>query len=124
MTKNEMTLTAFVTTGKRYKFNTDASGRTPTNFEVDNGYLCARANNAKYLKASDIIKKGPSASRKSKRGGGSFPFGITLGFGKTAHGGVEPEEPTPIIAEADVDVTKSTGSGEHPDSAFLRQALS
>lgn len=127
LTKNEMTLTAFVTTGKRYKFNTNAADRSPDNFEVDNGYLSTRADNAKYLKASEVIKRGPSASRKSKRGGGSFPFGITLGFGKTAHGGVEPDEPTPIISndlKQDGTQALSTGTGEHPDSAFLRQALS
>jgi magnesium-transporting ATPase (P-type) len=127
LTKNEMTLTAFVTVGKRYKFNTDASSRTPTNFEVDSNYLSTRADNAKYLKASEIIKKGPSAARKSKRGGGTFPFGITLGFGKTAHGGVEPEEPTPMIAPEGEDApgaSTSKGSGEHPDSEFLRRALS
>jgi len=130
LTKNEMTLTAFVTTDKKYRFNTNASERTPSNFVVDNHYLSARADHSKYLKASEIIKKGPSATRKSKRGGrgSTFPFGITLGFGKTAHGGVEPEEPTPTIApegEEEPDPLKSMGmpEGEHPDTPYLRQAL-
>eukprot|EP00977_Amphora_coffeiformis_P021081 scaffold8828_cov204-Amphora_coffeaeformis.AAC.2 len=130
LTKNEMTLTAFVTSDKRYRFNVNASERTPTNFVVDNSYLATRADHTKYLKASEIIKKGPSASRKSKRGGGTFPFGITLGFGKTAHGGVEPEEPEPHVAPqgdgAEEDAYKNSNDmpeGEHPESTFLRLAL-
>lgn len=131
LTKNEMTLTAFVTTSKRYRFNVNASERTPNNFVVDNHYLAGRADHTKYLKASEVIKKGPSAARKSKHGGrgSTFPFGITLGFGKTAHGGVEPEEPNPKIAEeGEEDAYKEGGNdmpeGEHPDTTFLRQALS
>jgi len=78
LTKNEMTLTCFVTTGKKYRFNVNSSERTPNNFVVDNSYLKTRADHSKYLKASEVIKKGPSASRKSKRGRTStFPFGIT-----------------------------------------------
>lgn len=133
LTKNEMTLTAFVTSEKRFRFNVNAAERTPNNFVVDNTYLSTRADHTKYLKASEIIKKGPSASRKSKRGGGTFPFGITLGFGKTAHGGEEYEEPTPQVApegqENGNDGAEEEKNhndmpeGEHPDAAFLRQAL-
>merc|ERR1719183_3038463 len=49
LTKNEMTMTAFVTTEKRYRFNTNSQGRTPTNFVVDNTYLAARADHLKNL---------------------------------------------------------------------------
>ncbi|GKY90868.1 hypothetical protein MPSEU_000059600 [Mayamaea pseudoterrestris] len=130
LTKNEMTLTAFVTTGKRFKFNTDATDRTPANFEVDNAFLRTRANNAKYLKASDVIREGPSASRKSRRGKtNSFPFGIALDFGEAANGGIGSEETATMGADDDEatpdQATTSGGSSgnEHPDSNFLRQAL-
>lgn len=130
LTKNEMTMTAFVTTEKRYRFNTNSQGRTPTNFVVDNTYLAARADHLKNLKASEIIKRGPSAARRTRRGKnkGTFPFSVTLGFGKTAHGGVEPEEPTPIVADPNqepVDAVKANEmpAGESPDADFIRKVL-
>jgi magnesium-transporting ATPase (P-type) len=126
LTKNEMTLVAFVTSGKRYKFNQYAEERKPTNFVVDPAYMATRADHSKFIKASEVIKKGPSYARKSKHGSSNtFPFGMTLGFGKTAHGGVEPEEPEPIneLKEGE-EGGVAFGSGESPDSAFLRKVLS
>ena len=125
LTKNEMTLTAFVTSEKRYKFDVDASGRTPTNFVVDNDYLSTRADPSKYMKASDIIKNGPSASRKSGRGKNkSFGFGIT----KSMHPSNEDETPTPATAAESTTAPAATpsaskGSGESPETAYLRKAL-
>jgi len=43
LTKNEMTLTAFVTSNTRYKFNTDATDRVSSNFVRDDQYLCTRS---------------------------------------------------------------------------------
>jgi len=128
LTKNEMTLVAFVTSGKRYKFFVEAKERDPENFVVNQTYMATRADHAKYLKSSEIIKKGPSADRRSRRGKKStFPFGITTGFGKTAHGGVEPEEPTHLVAEDGAQPEENSNlvreTGEHPDSDFLRKAL-
>ena len=78
LTKNEMTSTAFVTSDKRFRFNVDAKDRTANDFTVDNSYLSSRADHSKYINASEIIKKGPSAQRKSRRGKkNTFPFGIT-----------------------------------------------
>lgn len=101
LTKNEMSLVAFVTAGKRYRFDTDIKKRTPNNFVVDNHYMSYRADPSKYIKASEVIKKGPSAARKSRRGkkNETFPFGITTGFEKTENGVVEPIEPTPITED-------------------------
>jgi magnesium-transporting ATPase (P-type) len=127
LTKNEMTLAAFVTSGKRLRFNVDANERSPSNFWVDNTYLATRADHTKYLKANEIIKSGPSADRRSRRlrRTSSFPFTMSVGFGKTAHGGVEPEEPTPMLAEPGTQASLSSGGpkGESPDTAFLRKAL-
>jgi magnesium-transporting ATPase (P-type) len=127
LTKNEMTLTAFVTSGKRFRFDMEASSRTPTNFEVDNDFLTTRANIYKSAKANEVIKMGPSAARKSVRS--SFPFGITVGFGATAHGGVEPIEPTPMLSlkEEEEDALDTFSPMKHigatPDSDYLRRAL-
>ena len=59
LTKNEMTLAAFVTSDKRFRFNVDAKDRTANNFTVDNSYLSSRADHSKYINASEIIKTGP-----------------------------------------------------------------
>ena len=124
LTKNEMTLTAFVTSDKRFRFNVDAKDRTANNFTVDNSYLSSRADHSKYINASEIIKKGPSAQRKSRRGKkNTFPFGIT----QSMHPANE-SEPTPApqavaTAAADSDISAYTGEGEHPETAFLRKAL-
>ena len=90
--------------------------------------MATRADHTKYIKASEVIKKGPSADRKTKRGRGTtFPFGITLGFGKTAHGGVEPEEPEPIVdipgGAADDNDQGGEEGGESPEAAYLRRIL-
>jgi magnesium-transporting ATPase (P-type) len=123
-----MTLVAFVTSDKRWKFFVEAKDRTPLNFSVNNSYMSTRADHAKYLKSYEIIKKGPSAERKSRRGTSStFPFGITLGFGKTAHGGTEPEEPEHLVSEDGADDAKLTTSemevGENPTTPYLRKVL-
>ena len=131
LTKNEMTLTAFVTSEKRYRFDVNASDRTSLNFVVDNSYLATRADHTKYIKASEIIKKGPSAQRKSRRGKTTtFPFGITQSMHPINAPEAEEPAPTPepdVAVEQEEDTPKTpeptyTG-GESPDTPFLRQAM-
>lgn len=130
LTQNIMSLTAFVTSNKRFRFDVNTKERNCTNFVEDINYLAARADHSKFLKASEVIKKGPSASRRSRPDKGTFPFGITLGFGKTAHGGVDPEEPEAMTtdnnpdAEGDLpDVATHMPTGESPSFDFLRMTL-
>jgi magnesium-transporting ATPase (P-type) len=138
LTKNEMTMVAFVTTDTRWRFDVNASERTTANFWIDDAYMATRADHTKRMKASDVIRSGPSAERRARPNrvktlstlssfsGRTFPFGMTVGFGKTAHGGVEPEEPTPIVAPDGVDDTFATiggPKGESPDPTYLRQVL-
>jgi magnesium-transporting ATPase (P-type) len=124
LTKNEMTLVAFVTKGKRWKFYVEATERTPTNFCINDTYMATRADHTKNLKSNNVITMGPSVDRKA-RCGNSFPFGITLGFGKTAHGGVEPEVPTHLVTDDQVvnnaTTTLISGVDEHPDPVYLRR---
>lgn len=120
LTQNIMSMVAFVTKGKRFRFDVNSTDRTPTNFTVDNNYLASRADHSKYLSRSDVIKKGPSATRKTKRGkNSSFAFGIDTEFEKTAH--PTGAEDAPAVAAAE---TTDTASGESPDSDYLRKALS
>mmetsp|Transcript_19651 Transcript_19651/g.40838 ORF Transcript_19651/g.40838 Transcript_19651/m.40838 type:complete len:919 (-) Transcript_19651:248-3004(-) len=122
LTKNEMTLTAFVTSDKRYRFDVDASERKPTNFKVDNGFLSTRADPSKYMKASEVIKKGPSAQRKTLRGKkSSFGFGITQSMHPTNED--EVAQAPNATSQEDSPAAFSDVTGESPDSVFLRKAL-
>lgn len=130
LTKNEMTLTAFVTSDTRYKFNVDASERTTSNFTVNNKYLSTRADHTKYLKSSEIIKRGASAARgKSRRGrkGQSFPFGVTESMHAAneeevaAHGGAA--ELAAEETKTDETPVADEGTGVSPGADYLRTAL-
>jgi magnesium-transporting ATPase (P-type) len=131
LTKNEMTLTAFVTSNKRFRFDVNSDSRTPDNFTVSNAYLSQRADASKNLKASDIINKGPSASRSSRRGGRgkSFPFGITRSMHTSREdepqqaAAAQPDSPAALAASAAAIEIPVEGDGEHPDSDFLRRTL-
>jgi magnesium-transporting ATPase (P-type) len=46
LTKNEMTLTAFVTSSARFQFNTDSTDRTSSNFTRNDSYLASRSKGA------------------------------------------------------------------------------
>jgi hypothetical protein len=75
-----MTMVAFVTSDKRWRFDENATERTPSNFWIDQTYMATRADHTKMMKASEVIRRGPSADRRSRRGGlkasKSFPFGV------------------------------------------------
>ena len=119
LTKNEMTLTAFVTSDKPFRFDVDASQRTPNNFTVDNSYLSTRADHSKYIRASEVIRNGPSAQRRIRRGRkATFPYGITQSMHPTVEDQVQDVQSSSVSAAVDM-----SSSGEHPDSEFLRKAL-
>jgi len=52
LTKNEMSLVAFVTSNAHYKNGTDSKNRTPNNFVRDDTYLAERANHGGKVKSS------------------------------------------------------------------------
>lgn len=127
LTQNIMSLTAFVTSGKRYRVDVNASDRTPNNFVVDQTYMAERANHAKFKRARAVISSGPSTAGKKGRRGSTFPFGITAGFGKTEHGAGtgNPEDDPEAIKRKEEEEKKAAAmpKGESPDGTFLRQAL-
>jgi hypothetical protein len=93
-------------------------------------YMATRAYHSNNLKINDIIKKGPArAERKIRRGvkGVTFPFGITLGFGKRAHGSVQPEEPDRMLSKdeppKDDQGAPDNPNDERPDTAYLCRVL-
>ena len=82
LTKNEMSLVAFVTAGKRFKFDVHAAERTTKNVVVDNDFMSTRADHSKFMSRGDVIRWGPSVARKSRRGKSFhvFPFSISRHF--------------------------------------------
>lgn len=133
LTQNIMSLTAFVTAGKRYRNNVNAKERSPANFVVDNDYMATRSDKSKFKRARQVISSGPSQAGKKGRRGNTFPFGITSGFGKTEHGAGtgNPEDDPDAQAPADApDAAPAAAqaddyfpTGESPEADFLRQAL-
>jgi len=119
LTKNEMSLVAFVTSNAHYKNDVDNKNPTWKNFVRDDSYLAERAAGAKNLSASAIIRKGASASRSDGRAN----FGFSM-HGASYHstGSLDademldddedmPEDPTPVP------------NGTSPEQAFTRSAL-
>jgi magnesium-transporting ATPase (P-type) len=66
LTKNEMSLIAFVTSNAHYKIDTDSKDRTHKNFVRDDDYMAERASHAKGKSRTEVIKTGPSAHRSGK----------------------------------------------------------
>jgi len=99
LTQNIMSLTAFVTSNARYRFDVDSTDRVPGNFVRDNSYLTERA-------VLDLSKKG-----------------------KKADTGAEPaEEAAAEAAAASVTVEDNSdpypfANGSSPDVAFVQSSL-
>jgi len=67
LTQNIMSLTAFVTSNARYKVDVNAEDRTSNNFVRDDTYMAERADHTKMMRARDVIKGGPGASRHKRK---------------------------------------------------------
>lgn len=123
LTQNIMSVVALVTAGKRYKNNVNATERTPNNFVRDEKYMAERAQHAKFKRARAVIAAGPSQSGTPGKRGNTFPFGVTEGFGATAHGaGTGNPEDDPDAVQAKAEIENFEG-GESPSPDELRQAL-
>jgi magnesium-transporting ATPase (P-type) len=118
LTQNIMSVVAFVTAGKRYRNDVNASDRTPASFVRDEAYMAERAAHAKFKRARAVIAAGPSQAGVEGKRGNTFPFGVTQGFGATEHGvGTGNPEDDPAPAPAQIE------GGESPSATELRQAL-
>jgi len=70
LTKNEMTLTCLVTANARFKFNTDATERTPSNFVREDSFM-AQGRSSKKKKTT---KEEPQEDDGAKPNEGDGPF--------------------------------------------------
>jgi len=116
LTKNEMSLIAFVTSNAHYRVDTDSKDRSSKNFTRDDAYLDERAGHAKGKKASDVIRGGASAHVPGKN------YGYSM-HNTSAHVFDEDEgaDDKPVIAAASDSVP--VGAGQSPTQEFIRNAL-
>jgi len=129
LTKNEMSLTAFVTSNAHYKIDVNSKDRNASNFVRDDSYLAERATHAVGKSAKSAIRSGPSASRgKGARKHSSFGFSMhgasyhsEMGdedFGATSQTAETTSSGAPKASDS-----LPVGAGQSPDQSFIRKAL-
>jgi len=129
LTQNVMSLTAFVTSNARYKFDVNNKERTNKNFVRDDTYMSERADHTKMINKVGVMKGGASASRHNRRKkkktleNTDFPFTMNQET-------IDTNIPTKEADDEDeapknVDLTDDTpvGQGGSPDLSFFRECL-
>jgi len=120
LTKNEMSLIAFVTSNAHYKIDTDSKDRTTKNFVREDSYMAQRAEGAKGKNAKDIIRTGPSAHRDGKPGFGFSMHGVS---GHSTGSGIDDDEVAGGELPPQVSDSLPVGAGSSPNLSFVRNAL-
>ena len=64
LTQNIMSLTAFVTSNARYKFDVNSTDRVPTNFVRDDSYMAERAEHAQNKTVKEVVEGGAISGDK------------------------------------------------------------
>lgn len=128
LTKNEMALTAFVTSNSRYKVNVNASDRSVANFVRDDTFLGERAEHHKFESVDKVLRTGPGVRRRKRSE--SFHFALSTFFGTSSHPvptSTPSGHPVPIrpaeTGEKRSRKTESVVAGGSPDQRYLRGAL-
>lgn len=121
LTKNEMSLVAFVTSNAHYKNDVDNKERTSKNFVRDDSYMASRAPSAEGKSTSEVIHSGPSAHS------GKQAFGFSM-HGEDSYRGAKDDGlvedlPTPAGGAPVASDSIPVGAGESPSLPFIRQAL-
>ena len=124
LTKNIMSVVAFVTSNARYKFDTDATDRVNTNFVRDDTYLAERADHTKMMKRSEVIKAGAGVSRHdrfAKKKDSDFQYTMRESVIEknlsSTHDSTSTTKPSGKVDNFPV------GPGESPETSFFREAL-
>ncbi|KAG7353554.1 HAD superfamily P-type ATPase [Nitzschia inconspicua] len=124
LTKNEMSLVAFVTSNAHYKNDVDNKNRTSKNFVRDDSYLAHRAGHAAGKSTQEVIHSGPSAHRTGKEGYGYSMHGKDSFHGAKDDGLVEDLDELESNSKPPVAADSTpVGAGEAPSQDFIRQAL-
>jgi magnesium-transporting ATPase (P-type) len=109
LTKNEMSLLAFVTSNARYKNNVDNKSRTASNFFRDDSFVAARAGHSNGESLACDINSAPGAHRQRKQADSLSMHGQPSNL--------EGNDDTMASGSAPV------GTGQLPSHEFIRQAL-
>ena len=124
LTKNEMSLVAFVTSNAHYKNDVDNKSRTVNNFVRDDSYLALRAGHAAGKSTQEVIHGGPSAHRAGKQGYGYSMHGKDSFHNAKDDGLVEDlDEREPSTKGPVASDSTPVGAGEAPPQDFIRHAL-
>ena len=119
LTKNEMSLTAFVTSNAHYKFDVNSKDRTANNFVREDSYMAERAASAIGKPAKAVIRTGPSAHRAGKK---TSSFGFSM-HGASAHSEIGVDDNSNSLNEAKVSDPVPVSDGASPSQSFIREAL-
>lgn len=127
LTKNEMSLVAWVTSNARYKVDTDSTQRTNKNFVRDDTYMAERADHTKLMKTRDVLKSGPGVSTHDRFGKKEKDFPYTM-RGSVIDKNLASEHGAQAVAElskeeAAANDSYPVGAGESPDLSFFRLGL-
>jgi len=120
LTKNEMSLIAFVTSNAHYKIDTDSKDRTAKNFVRDDSYMAERADHAKGKSKKDVIRTGPSAHREGKAGFGFSMHGVS---GHSVGSGIDDDDVPVLGTSASASDSLPVAVGASPSQGFIRNAL-
>lgn len=126
LTKNEMSLTAFVTSNARYKVDVDSKNRSNANLTRDDSYMAERADTAKFIKAKDVIKGGPSVSvhNKGKKTGKNFAYTMNNSFVENELGATDAPALNATASNKKISGDSvPVSSGESPELSFFREGL-
>lgn len=121
LTQNIMSLTAFVTSNARYKFDVDNKDRVVTNFVRTDGYLAQRAQHLLDKSAHSAIKAAGAGGKKRGHISDSNHFTIDTSL----HPVNLTEETNQDSAAAEpVSDSYPYANGSSPELAYIRNALS
>jgi len=115
LTQNVMSLTCFVTSNARYKFDVNSTNRVPTNFVRDDTFIAERAEHQQGKSVSGVIKDGANSGDKRK---GHLDSSNHYAIDSSLHPDNEGEEPE----AKPVDETPFP-SGGSPDLQFVASTL-
>mmetsp|Transcript_14776 Transcript_14776/g.35657 ORF Transcript_14776/g.35657 Transcript_14776/m.35657 type:complete len:1076 (+) Transcript_14776:88-3315(+) len=127
LTKNEMSLVAWVTSNARYKVDTDSTERSNKNFARDDTYMAERADHTKMMKTRDLLKAGPGVSTHDRFGKKEqdFPYtmrGSVIDRNLASDHGKKATEAATKDESGEPD-NFPVGAGESPELSFFRQGL-
>jgi len=109
LTQNVMSLTAFVTSNARYKFDVNNKDRVPTNFVRDDTHIAKRAN-------TSAVSQGASSGEKRK---GRLDASNHFGIDSSGHADNEEVEEEIVVSGDSTPVS----NGASPPADFVKDIL-